>query len=155
MTNNATKTYHVGVIERAISTYEVEAEDARAAAENWHEGEFFDHDDEALDSEGPCHVYEKQRDGSWRKIPKAEWQDAPPAAADPGLKPYSVLLLYPGHATDGATQTYYAFVESASPIEAVALAQQQANEWDHFDPEDFTPLLVIEGRHASQPLFNK
>src|SRR5262249_48376830 len=38
MTNTATKTYYVGVIERAIAYYEVEAEDARAAAENWQDG---------------------------------------------------------------------------------------------------------------------
>ncbi len=36
MTNIATKTYLVGVIERAIAYYEVEAEDASTAAENWH-----------------------------------------------------------------------------------------------------------------------
>ena len=39
MTTTATKTYLVGVIERAIAYYEVEAEDARSAAENWQEGE--------------------------------------------------------------------------------------------------------------------
>ena len=47
MTNIATKTYLVGVIERAIAYYEVEAEDARTAAENWMDGEFHDRDDEA------------------------------------------------------------------------------------------------------------
>ena len=52
MTNTATKTYLVGVIERAIAYYEVEAEDARTAAENWQEGEFHDRDDEALDPRG-------------------------------------------------------------------------------------------------------
>ena len=35
MTTTATKTYRVAVIERAIAYYEVEAEDARSAAENW------------------------------------------------------------------------------------------------------------------------
>ena len=49
MTKTATKTYLVGVIERAISYFEVEALDARTAAENWQEGEFRDRDDEALE----------------------------------------------------------------------------------------------------------
>ena len=40
MNNTATKTYLVGVIERAMAYYEVEAEDARPAAENWQDGEF-------------------------------------------------------------------------------------------------------------------
>jgi len=34
MTTTATKTYLVGVIERAISFFKVEAEDARTAVEN-------------------------------------------------------------------------------------------------------------------------
>jgi hypothetical protein len=66
MTNIATKTYLVGVIERAIAYYEVEAEDARTAAENWQEGEYHDRDDEALESEGPCNVRVEQPDGTWR-----------------------------------------------------------------------------------------
>ena len=81
MTNNATKTYRVGVIERVIAYYRVEAEDARSAAESWAEGEFYDRDDEALDTEGPCSVRERQPDGSWRKLPRSEWGAAPPAGA--------------------------------------------------------------------------
>ena len=81
MTNIATKTYLVGVIERAIAYYEVEAEDARTAAENWQDGEFHDRDDEALESEGPCNVRVKQPDGTWMKVAPSEWEDEPPAAA--------------------------------------------------------------------------
>ena len=69
MTNIAMKTYLVGVIERAIAYYEVEAEDAKTAAENWQDGEFHDSDDEALESEGPCNVRVKQLDGTWVKLP--------------------------------------------------------------------------------------
>ena len=76
MTITATKTYQVAVIERALAYYEVEAEDARTAAENWQDGEFDDRDDEALDTEGPCSVREQQPDGTWRKLPKSEWEEA-------------------------------------------------------------------------------
>jgi hypothetical protein len=75
MTNTATKTYLVGVIERAIAYYKVEAEDARTAAENWQDGEFHDRDDEALDTEGPCNVREKQPNGTWRIVSPTEWED--------------------------------------------------------------------------------
>jgi hypothetical protein len=75
MSNTATRLYYVGVIERAITYYEVEAEDARAAAENWQDGEFYDRDDEALDTEGPCSVGEQTPDGTWRKVPPSEWKD--------------------------------------------------------------------------------
>jgi hypothetical protein len=74
MTKIATKSYYVGVIERAIAYYDVEAEDARTAAEHWDDGEFSDRDDEALDTEGPCSVRECQPDGSWRKVPETEWK---------------------------------------------------------------------------------
>jgi hypothetical protein len=77
MTHNETKTYLVGVIERAISYFEVEAEDARTAAENWQDEDFHDRDDEALDTEGPCRVREQQPDLSWRKVPPSEWEDGP------------------------------------------------------------------------------
>jgi hypothetical protein len=78
MSNTATKLYDVGVIERAIAYYEVWAEDARAAAENWQDGEFSDRDDEALDSEGPCVVREREPDGTWRKVLPAEWENTDP-----------------------------------------------------------------------------
>src|SRR5271170_6836758 len=79
MTTTATKTYLVGVIERAIAYYKVEAEDARTAAENWQDGEFHDRDDEALDSEGPCNVRERQANGGWMKLPPSEWEAESPA----------------------------------------------------------------------------
>lgn len=82
---------------------------------------------------------------------------APPAASDPGSKPYSVLLLYPDGMTDGATETYYAWVEATDPIAAVAEARRQAlavNEWDDADPAGFAPLLVVEGHHYGQPMSN-
>jgi hypothetical protein len=69
MTNIATKAYLVGVIERAIAYYKVEAEDARTAAENWQEGEFWDRNDEALEAEGPCDVREQQPDGTFVVLP--------------------------------------------------------------------------------------
>ncbi len=81
MTNVATKTYMVGVIERAIAYYKIEAEDARTAAENWQDGEFHDRDDEALDSEGPCNVREKQPDGTWMMLPPSKWEAEPPVPA--------------------------------------------------------------------------
>jgi hypothetical protein len=230
MTNTATKTYLVGVIERAIAYYEVNAEDARAAAENWDEGEFHDRDDEALDSEGPCNVRVKQPDGSWVKLPPSQWEAVPEIArfndyeieprqkhwedGDPekpdhsfceeheadmwrlygtiqgrdsvcigeyatrslaevvfagitgqlyagqssiaaAKKPYSVLLLYPDHANDNGTETYYAFVEATDPIEAVALAQREAvaaNDCVEIEPDDFAPLLVTEGHHYGQQM---
>jgi hypothetical protein len=75
-----------------------------------------------------------------------------------GCRPYSVLLLYPDYANDGGTETYYAFVEATDAIDAVAVAQRQAAaaqvvEID--DPTDFAPLLVTQGHHYGQPLFNK
>jgi hypothetical protein len=158
MTNTATKTYLVGVIERAISYFEVEAEDARTAAENWQEGEFLDRDDEALESDGPCNVREEQPDGTFLKLPRSQWEAIPADESDPGKKPYSVLLLYPDYANDSGLETYYAFVEALDPIEAVATAQREAvRSQDGMvgDPEDFPPLLVTPGHHHSEPLFNK
>jgi hypothetical protein len=73
MINSQTKTYLVYVIERVLVHYEVEADNARAAAENWQDGEFIGRDDEALDTEGPCSVREQLPNGSWRKLPKSEW----------------------------------------------------------------------------------
>ena len=93
MTKTATKTYLVGVIERAIAYYKVEAEDARAAAENWDEGEFHDRDDEALESEGPCSVREQQPDGSCLTIPPSEWEDEPTSRPPPRLTATSFAQL--------------------------------------------------------------
>jgi len=157
MTTNtiATKTYLVGVVERAIAYYTIEAEDARSAAENWQEGEFHDRDEEALESEGPCNVRVKQPDGTWLKLPPSDWEAEPPPV--PGPKPYSVLLLYPDYLDDTGDETYYALVEAEDPIAAVEVAQQQAvaaQESVETDPGDFAPLLVTQGHHHSEPLFN-
>jgi hypothetical protein len=157
MTTIATKTYHVGVVERALAYYTIQAEDARTAAENWQDGEFIDLDDEALDTEGPCNVLERQPDGSCRKVPPSEWE-ADSAADDSVKKPYSVLLLYPDYANDDGTETYYALVEAPHPTAAVTLAKRQAvaaQKHVVFPPDDFTTLLVIQGHHHSEPLFNK
>ena len=69
-----------------------------------------------------------------------------------------MLLLYPDYANDSGTETYYAFVEASDPIEAVACARRQASkaqEGIDIEPDDFAELLVTEGRHGSEPLFNK
>ena len=158
MTKTVTKTYLVGVIERAISYFKVEALDARTAAENWQEGEFRDRDDEALEAEGPCNVREQQLDGTFLMLPSSEWEAVPTNGGDSARKPYSVLLLYPDYANDSGTETYYAFVEATDPIEAVAQAQREAlmvQDGMGGDPEDFAPLLVTPGHHYSEPLFNK
>lgn len=73
-------------------------------------------------------------------------------------RPYSVLLLYPDHVNDRGTETFYAFIEAADPQGAVAVAQRQASdaqEGIRIEPEEFTPLLVTEGHHVSQPLFDR
>ena len=156
MTTIATKTYLVGVIERAIAYYKVEAEDAPTAAENWQDGEFHDRDDEALESEGPCNVRVKQPDGTWLKLPPSEWEAEPPIASH--FKSYSVLLLYPDYANNTGNETYYALVEAVGPNEAVAVARRQAvaaQDGIEIEPDDFIPLLVTPGHHHSEPLFNK
>jgi hypothetical protein len=158
MTNTATKNYYVGVIERAIAYYEVEAEDARTAAENWQDGEFSDRDDEALDTEGPCSVREQQSDGSWRKVPATEWEAAPADGIDPLTNRYSVLLLYPDYANDSGTETFYGFVEARDANTALAEARRQAvaaQEGIEIDPDDLAPLLVTQGHQYSEPLFDK
>ncbi len=81
--------------------------------------------------------------------------DDRPAAAS---SPYSVLLLYPDYANDSGTETYYAFVNATSQIKAVTLAQGKAataQDGVEMEPDDFVPLLVTQGHHASTPLFNK
>jgi hypothetical protein len=74
------------------------------------------------------------------------------------FRPYSVLLLYPDYIGDYGTETYYAFVAASDPIDAVAVAQRHAAGAQIIDIDDateFAPLLVTEGLHAGQPLFNK
>jgi hypothetical protein len=85
-------------------------------------------------------------------IAEAELAVPPAEASDPAKKPYSVLLLYPDDLNDDGKETYYAWVEASDPVAAVAEARRQAlatNEWteDDVDPDDFAPLLVIEGHH--------
>jgi len=85
----------------------------------------------------------------------AEWEAQPVAAT--GNKPYSVLLLYPDYLDDTGCETYYAFVEAIDPIDAIAVAQREAVTEQVIaidDPTDFIPLLVTEGHHCGQPLFN-
>ena len=80
---------------------------------------------------------------------------AEPFADDFAKRPYSVLLLYPDDVNDGGSETYYAWVKALDPIAAVAEAQRQAlatNEWTDREPDDFVPLLVIEGHHYGQPV---
>lgn len=160
MSTTPTKTYRVTVIERTLAFYEVEAEDPRAAAENWSDGEFHDRDDAVLDTEGPTSVRERQADGTWRKVPLSEWGDEPSdPAGDPAQKPYSVLLKYPDHLNDGGKETYYTWVEARDPVAAVAEARRAAlatNEWtaEDVDPAGFAVLLVIEGHHYGQPVSN-
>lgn len=67
-------------------------------------------------------------------------------------KLYSVLLLYPEWANESGTETYYAFVEAPEPAAAVTEARWQAVEELKglgFNPDDFAPLLVTEGRNES------
>jgi len=96
-----------------------------------------------------------------RYISTWQWlhEQAHPNAAPPPAeaKPYSVLLLYPDYANDSGTETFYAFVQAADAIAAVAQAQRQAvaaQEGIEAEPEDFAALLVTQGHHASEPLFN-
>src|SRR5262249_14067306 len=82
----------------------------------------------------------------------------PPTGTLSATNPYSVLLLYPDCVGNYGQETYYAFVEAADPVAAVAVAQRQAADAqsiDIDDPADFAPLLVTAGHHASEPLFNK
>ena len=45
------KTYHVNVAVRILEIYEIEAEDAETASDDWSFGRLIDADDEVLDSE--------------------------------------------------------------------------------------------------------
>ena len=108
MTTTTTQTYRVAVVERALAYYEVEAESPRAAAENWQDGEFYDRDDEALESEGPCNVRERQPDGAWQIVPPSEWEDAPPADAAPAphAASHTPEAWYVDGLTDNETQLW-------------------------------------------------
>ena len=69
-----------------------------------------------------------------------------------------MLLLYPDFLDDTGYETFYAFVEAPDPLAAVAVARQQAvaaQSVEIDDPTDFHPLLVTQGHHRSEPLFNQ
>ena len=93
---------------------------------------------------------------TWQWLDEQAHPNAAPSPAED--KPYSVLLLYPDHINDSGTETFYAFVQATDAIAAVAQAQRQAaaaQEGRETDPDDFAALLVMQGHHASEPLFNK
>lgn len=102
-------------------------------------------------------------DGSYARCPECDregtlrdFRDVPPTPTE--NRPYSVLLLYPDYANDGGSETYYAWVEAPDAAGAVTVARRQALDAQEgliFPPDDFTPLLVIEGRHRGEPLDNK
>jgi hypothetical protein len=92
-----------------------------------------------------------------------EWLDqqiqCASASAVTTPKPYSVLLLYPDYLSDQfGKETYYAFVEATNAIQAIAAAQRQAADAQTAeidDPTEFRPLLVTQGHHYGEPLFDK
>lgn len=74
---------------------------------------------------------------------------------NPRLKPFSVLLIYPDYVSDGP-ETYYGFVQAASPAEAAEKGQLQAarvcRHGDSVDRDDLRELakdfkveLVLRG----------
>ena len=80
------------------------------------------------------------------------------AEPSPEEKPYSVLLLYPDYANDSGHETYYAFVTALDSLVAVRKAQKAASEAQigvEIDPDDFAPLLVTEGHHFGEALYNR
>jgi hypothetical protein len=66
------------------------------------------------------------------------------------MKPYSVLLAYPWD-TNGETFTYFEHVESTNPRCAVVAVQKLAASANdgNYEPEDFEPLLCIDGHHSN------
>ena len=157
MTNERNQDYQVTVIERALAFYEVEAEDARSAAENWSDGEYGGRDDEALDTEGPTSVRERQPDGTWRKVPDRNGRTAVPPAQD-GMQPYSVLLLYPDYAQRQRHRDLLRLRRGPRRDRRRRrgpAAGGGRRRVDIDDPDDFAPLLVTQGHHYGEPLFNK
>ncbi len=80
------------------------------------------------------------------------------ASAVTAPKPYSVLLLYPDYLNDGGQETFYAFVTACDALQAVTAAQAQATAAQLAtidDPTDFHALLVTQGHHYGEPLFDK
>jgi hypothetical protein len=83
---------------------------------------------------------------------------AAPATCKLAKQRYSVLLLYPDYLDDTGYETFYALVEAADAIQAVDVARRQAVAAQCVeieDPTDFHPLLVTQGHHPSEPLFDK
>ena len=71
------------------------------------------------------------------------------------MKKYTVLLLCPDYVADEfGKETYLAWVEAESPGHAIAQAQKMAwvdntkGKDDPLVPDDFHPLLVVEGHHS-------
>lgn len=76
----------------------------------------------------------------------------------PAIK-YSVLLLYPLEMSEGI-ETFYHHVQAISSLEAISIAQNavvahlhdpEYPEDDH-EPDEFEPLLCIEGHHYGQQI---
>ena len=70
------------------------------------------------------------------------------------MREYTVLLLYPDYVADEfGKETYLSWVEAESPEQAIAKAQKMvwaANTYGEDDPlvpDDFHPLLLVEGHH--------
>jgi hypothetical protein len=145
MTDTKSKKYNVGVIERALAYYDVEAEDARTAAENWQDGEFSDRDDEVLDPEGPCSIREQQPDGSWRKLPRSEWEPGPAVSRDSPCVDVHGLL---------AERRHIAEVWSVEDVRQIKPCLADAHAWEvlqsvrrFYDPAVGITWGVL-GRHA-------
>jgi hypothetical protein len=82
----------------------------------------------------------------------AEPAPAPAEKVGTGMKPYSVLLLYPDYISEG-DDTSYEHVMADSPDQAVEFARQlAANATECEDPTDFDILLVTEGHIAAVAL---
>ena len=67
------------------------------------------------------------------------------------MKPYTVLMLYPGYiATNYGQETFLAHVRALSPADAAARGQQYAAGYNDLTSEagdDFFVVLVIRGHH--------
>lgn len=72
------------------------------------------------------------------------------------LLPYSVLLLYPDYINEGGTETYFAHVGAANPVQAIQAARTLATAAQEpdavYDPDDFAPLICIAGHHQAELL---
>jgi hypothetical protein len=94
---------------------------------------------------------------SWQWLDEQAHQIvSPPAPAGDQQQTYSVLLLYPDYLSEQyGEETYYAFVEAANSLDAVAAAQREAavaQDVEIDDPADFAPLLVTRGHHHGEPM---